>query len=81
MLHTGAPTRKPAPHPVSRPSVGNVKRMDKALYERELFLQQAPVFERMLVDDGIILIKYWFSVSDTQQQKRFTSRLEDPMRR
>jgi polyphosphate kinase len=35
----------------------------------------------MLVDDGIILLKYWFSVSDEEQQARFTSRLNDPMRR
>ena len=48
-------------------------------YER--FLQQVPTVERMLVDDGIILIKYWFSVSDKEQQRRFKSRLKDPMRR
>jgi polyphosphate kinase 2 (PPK2 family) len=35
----------------------------------------------MLVDDGIILVKYWFSVSDREQEKRFKSRLKDPMRR
>ena len=49
--------------------------------EYELFLRQVPVFERMLVEDGIILLKYWFSVSDDEQQRRFTSRLKDPMRR
>jgi len=49
--------------------------------EYELFLRQVPTFERMLVDDGIILLKYWFSVSDDEQQRRFTSRLKDPMRR
>jgi polyphosphate kinase 2 (PPK2 family) len=49
--------------------------------EYDRFLAQTPTFERMLVEDGIILIKYWFSVSDVEQQKRFTSRLEDPMRR
>jgi polyphosphate kinase 2 (PPK2 family) len=48
-------------------------------YER--FLHQVPIVERMLVDDGITLIKYWFSVSDEVQQKRFASRLKDPMRR
>jgi len=35
----------------------------------------------MLVDDGIVLVKYWFSVSDKEQQRRFKSRLKDPMRR
>ncbi len=45
------------------------------------FLHQCPVFERMLVEDGILLRKYWFSVSDEEQQRRFRSRLDDPMRR
>jgi polyphosphate kinase len=45
------------------------------------FLRQCPIFERMLVEDGILLRKYWFSVSDHEQQKRFESRLDDPMRR
>ncbi|MCY7289416.1 MAG: hypothetical protein LH624_14515, partial [Cryobacterium sp.] len=45
------------------------------------FLHQAPLFERMLVEDGILLVKYWFSVSDTEQERRFRSRLNDPMRR
>src|SRR3954451_11069858 len=45
------------------------------------FLHQCPIFERMLVEDGILLRKYWFSVSDAEQQRRFRSRLEDPMRR
>jgi len=49
--------------------------------EYHRFLHQCPIFERLLVEDGIILIKYWFSVSDTEQQARFESRLEDPMRR
>jgi polyphosphate kinase 2 len=49
--------------------------------EYQRFLRQAPVFERMLVEDGIILLKYWFSVSDVVQEERFRSRLEDPMRR
>jgi polyphosphate kinase 2 (PPK2 family) len=40
-----------------------------------------PEFERMLVRSGIILIKYWFSVSDEEQEARFLSRLEDPARR
>ena len=46
-----------------------------------LFLDQVPLVERMLVDDGIILIKLWFSVSDTEQEKRLRARLHDPMRR
>jgi len=45
------------------------------------FLHQCPLFERMLVEDGILLRKYWFSVSDEEQQHRFRSRLDDPMRR
>jgi polyphosphate kinase 2 len=45
------------------------------------FLHQCPLFERMLVEDGLLLRKYWFSVSDAEQQERFRSRLEDPMRR
>jgi polyphosphate kinase 2 len=45
------------------------------------FLHQCPLFERLLVEDGILLRKYWFSVSDRQQEMRFRSRLQDPMRR
>jgi polyphosphate kinase len=45
------------------------------------FLHQCPIFERLLVEDGILLRKYWFSVSDHEQEKRFRSRLDDPMRR
>jgi polyphosphate kinase 2 len=48
--------------------------------EHERFLTQVPVFERLLVDDGIHLLKYWFSVSDAEQQRRFAARLGDPMR-
>ena len=78
------------------PTAGEIVLMDRSWYNRagvervmgyctneqyELFLQQVPVVERMLVDDGIILLKYWYSVSDTEQEKRFRSRLNDPMRR
>ena len=49
--------------------------------EHQRFLRQCPIFERMLVEDGIRLHKYWFSVSDAEQQRRFESRLTDPMRR
>lgn len=45
------------------------------------FLHQAPTFEQMLVEDDIILRKYWFSVSDEEQIKRFESRRNDPLRR
>ncbi|CAN5322698.1 polyphosphate kinase 2 [soil metagenome] len=78
------------------PTVGEIVLMDRSWYSRagvekvmgyctveqyELFLKQVPVVEGMLVDEGIVLIKYWFSVSDKEQQKRFVSRLEDPVRR
>ncbi|MEV4678550.1 MULTISPECIES: polyphosphate kinase 2 [Actinomadura] len=49
--------------------------------EHRRFLHQCPIFERMLVEDGILLRKYWFSVSDAEQERRFRSRLDDPMRR
>jgi polyphosphate kinase len=45
------------------------------------FLRSCPNFERMLIRSGIILIKYWFSVSEKEQEKRFNSRNEDPTKR
>jgi polyphosphate kinase len=45
------------------------------------FLRSVPEFERMLVRSGIILIKYWFSVSDKEQEQRFQSRINDPTKR
>jgi polyphosphate kinase len=78
------------------PTAGEIVLMDRSWYNRagvervlgyctdeqlKRFLDQAPLVERMLVDDGIILVKYWFSVSDDVQQARFRSRLLDPMRR
>ena len=78
------------------PTTGEIVLMDRSWYNRagvehvmgyctpeqyRLFLRQAPVFERMLVEDGITLIKYWFSVSDAVQEERFRSRLKDPVRR
>ncbi|MCU1422995.1 MAG: ppk2 [Microbacteriaceae bacterium] len=78
------------------PAAGEIVLMDRSWYNRagvehvlgyctpeqyDRFLRQVPVVERLLVEDGIILVKYWFSVSDHEQQKRFTSRLKDPMRR
>ncbi|ACR17304.1 polyphosphate kinase 2 [Corynebacterium sp. MC-04] len=49
--------------------------------EYRRFLHQAPIFERLLVEDGIMLRKYWFSVSDEEQLRRFESRRDDPLRR
>ena len=49
--------------------------------EYSRFMHQCPIFERLLVEDGILLRKYWFSVSDEEQQHRFKSRLHDPLRR
>ncbi len=49
-------------------------------FEYEDFLQACPEFERILVRSGILLVKYWFSVSDVVQEKRFQRRMEDPTR-
>jgi len=49
--------------------------------EYQEFMRSCPEFERMLVRSGIILIKYWFSVSDEEQEKRFQGRLKDPTKR
>jgi Uncharacterized conserved protein len=43
--------------------------------EYHRFLHQCPIFERMLIEDGVLLRKYWFSVSDAEQEARFRSRL------
>lgn len=48
--------------------------------EYELFLRQCPAFERMLVDDGVIVVKFWFSVSRAEQRTRFAIRQVDPVR-
>lgn len=45
------------------------------------FLKQAPVFEQMLVDDGILLFKYWLAVDQALQEERFAERLVDPLKR
>lgn len=78
------------------PAAGEIVIFDRSWYNRagvekvmgfcsveeyHRFLRQAPDFERMLVDDGIRLLKYWFSVSSEEQEARFRSRSEDPMRR
>jgi polyphosphate kinase 2 len=77
------------------PAAGEIVLFDRSWYNRagvekvmgfctpeqhRRFLHQCPLFERMLVEDGILLRKYWFSVSDAEQQRRFRSRLHDPMR-
>lgn len=49
--------------------------------EHALFLRQTPIFEQMLIDDGILLRKYWFSVSEAEQLRRFRARRNDPVRR
>jgi polyphosphate kinase len=49
--------------------------------EYQEFLRSCPEFERMLIRSGITLIKYWFSVSDEEQERRFQSRLDDPTKR
>jgi polyphosphate kinase 2 len=49
--------------------------------EYQEFMRSCPEFERMLVRSGIILIKYWFSVSDEEQERRFQSRILDPKKR
>lgn len=48
--------------------------------EHALFLRQTPIFEQMLIADGILLRKYWFSVSDEVQLRRFKARQTDPLR-
>jgi polyphosphate kinase len=77
------------------PAVGETVLFDRSWYNRAgvervmgfctkeeygRFLRQCPIFERLLVEDGIMLRKYWFSVSDAEQARRFRDRLEDPMR-
>ena len=49
--------------------------------EYEEFLRSCPVFERTLQRSGIILVKYWLSVSDDEQERRFQARLDDPLKR
>jgi len=78
------------------PAAGQIVLFDRSWYNRggvervmgfctnqeyQRFLHQCPIFERLLAEDGILLRKYWFSVSDDEQENRFRSRLQDPMRR
>jgi polyphosphate kinase len=79
-----------APH---LPSAGEIVLFDRSWYNRagvervmgfcsddeyQEFLRSCPEFERMLVRSGIQIVKYWFSVSDEEQEKRFQARLDDP---
>jgi len=78
------------------PAAGEMVLFDRSWYNRagvekvmgyatprqvEQFLRQAPVFERMLVDDGILLFKYWLTVDQALQEERFQERLTDPLKR
>ena len=78
------------------PAAGEITLFDRSWYNRagvekvmgfctpaetEAFLAQAPRFERQLVDDGILLFKYWLTVDQAEQEERFAERLEDPMKR
>jgi polyphosphate kinase 2 len=77
------------------PAAGEVTLFDRSWYNRAgveavmgyctpaqttAFLKQAPVFERMLVDDGILLFKYWLTVDQAEQEKRFAERQDDPLK-
>jgi len=78
------------------PSAGEIVLMDRSWYNRAgvervmgfctddeywEFLRSCPRFEEMLIHSGIILIKYWFSVSDEEQERRFQERIDDPLKR
>jgi polyphosphate kinase 2 len=77
------------------PAAGEIVLFDRSWYNRAgvervmgfctprqhaLFIRQAPLFEQMLVNEGISLIKFWFSVSQSEQRTRFTIRQVDPVR-
>ena len=77
------------------PTAGEIVFFDRSWYNRagvehvmgfctaeeyHRFLHQCPIFERLLVEDGVLLRKYWFSVSDAEQERRFHDRLDDPLR-
>jgi polyphosphate kinase 2 len=78
------------------PAAGEIVLFDRSWYNRagvervmgfcsdaeyEEFLRACPEFERMLVRSGIQLVKYWFSVSDDEQERRFEDRIHDPTKR
>jgi len=62
---------------------GGVERVMGFCSEEQVqeFFRTAPEFERMIIRSGVIVIKYWFSVSDEEQEKRFKARIEDPTKR
>ncbi|GAA4538864.1 polyphosphate kinase 2 [Pseudonocardia xishanensis] len=77
------------------PAAGEIVLLDRSWYNRagvervmgfcthaeySRFLKQCPVFEEMLVEDGILLLKYWFSVSPQEQERRFRERLTNPLK-
>jgi polyphosphate kinase 2 len=77
------------------PAAGEIVVFDRSWYNRagvervmgfctdadlQRFFRQCPAFERMLLDDGILLNKYWFSVSQAEQERRFQERARDPMK-
>lgn len=49
--------------------------------QTDAFLRHVPIFERLLVDDGLLLFKYWLTVDQAQQEERFAERAEDPLKR
>ena len=78
------------------PAAGEMVLFDRSWYNRagveavmgfctpeqvDAFLKQVPVFERLLIDDGILLRKYWLTVDQAEQEQRFRERLEDPLKR
>ena len=78
------------------PAAGEIVLFDRSWYNRagvervmgfcteaqtKAFLQQAPLFEKLLVDEGVLLFKYWLTVDQEQQEARFAERLEDPLKR
>jgi len=78
------------------PSAGEIVLFDRSWYNRagveqvmdyasqaevDAFLKQVPVFEKLLVDDGILLFKYWLTTDQAQQEERLRERLEDPLKR
>jgi polyphosphate kinase 2 len=78
------------------PAAGEMALFDRSWYNRagvervmgycteeeyQEFLRACPEFEQMLIREGIILIKYWFSVSEEEQEKRFQARMKDPLKR
>jgi polyphosphate kinase len=78
------------------PAAGEIALFDRSWYNRAgveavmgfctpaetaAFLKAAPTFEKLLVDDGLLLFKYWLTVDQAQQEARFAERLQDPMKR